>query len=105
MITQLRHFVFFCLVTTLLLCSDAGAAIVNKASASFAQPGGATGVVESNTVRAQQRDTITYFTSAAFTTVARAARANGQLFVQISAADCNADPTRAEDINVTISSK
>lgn len=105
MITQLRQFVFFCLVTTLLLCGDAGAAIVNKASASFAQPGGAAGAVESNTVRAQRTDTITYFTSAAFTTVARATRANGQLFVQISAADCNADPSRAEDINVTISSK
>lgn len=105
MITQLRHFVFFCLVTTLLLCGDAGAAIVNKASATFAQPGGGAGAVESNTVRAQRTDTITYFTSAAFTTVARATRANGQLFVQISAADCNADPTRAEDISVTISSK
>lgn len=105
MITQLRHFVFFCLVTTLLLCSDAGAAIVNKASASFAQPNGATGAVESNTVRAQRTDTITYFTSAAFTTVARATRANGQLFVQISAADCNADPSVAEQISVTLTSK
>ena len=105
MITQLRHFVFICLVTTLLLCSHAGAAIVNKASASFALPGDGTATVESNTVRAQRTDTITYFTSAAFSTVARATRANGQLFVQISAADCNADPARAEEINVTIASK
>jgi len=103
MVTQLRHFVFLCLIAT-LLCSHAGAAIVNKASASFALPGDGTATVESNTVRAQRTDTITYFTSAAFSTVARATRANGQLFVQISAADCNADPGRAEDISVTIAS-
>lgn len=105
MITQLRHFVFLCLVATLLLCSHAGAAIVNKASASFALPGGGTATVQSNTVRAPQTDTITYFTSAAFMTVARATRANGQLFVQIAAESCNADPARAEDISVTIRSK
>ncbi|WP_311964816.1 hypothetical protein, partial [Acinetobacter baumannii] len=40
-----------------------------------------------------------------FTTVARATRANGQLFVQISAADCNADPSVAEQISVTLTSK
>ncbi|WP_306397932.1 SdrD B-like domain-containing protein [Telluria beijingensis] len=105
MITQLRLFVFTCLIATLLLCSHAGAAVVNKASASFALPAGGTGTVVSNTVRAQQTDSITYFTSAAFTTVARATRANGQLFVQISAADCNLDPSRAEEISVTIASK
>ena len=105
MITQLRHVVFFCLVTILLLCSHAGAAVVNKASASFALPAGGTGTVVSNTVRAAQNDTITYFTSAAFTTVARATRANGQLFIQISAEECNADPALAERISVTITSK
>lgn len=105
MITQLRQFVFFCLVTTLLLCSAAGAAVVNKASASFALAGGGTGSIESNTVRARRNDSITYFTSAAFTTVARATRANGQLFVQISAADCNVDAGLAEQISITIASK
>lgn len=105
MITQLRHFVFTCLIATLLLCSQAGAAVVNKASASFALPYGAIATVESNTVRAQRTDSITYFTSAAFMTVARATRANGQLFVQISAADCNTDASRVEEISVTIASK
>lgn len=105
MFIQFRLFVLLCLSTFLLLCSHAGAAITNKASASFANGAGATTTVDSNTVRAMRPDTITYFTSAAFTTVAHATRANGQLFIQISAADCDADPSRIERISVNITSR
>ena len=105
MFIQFRLFVFLCLSTFLLLCSHAGAAITNQARASFADGAGGTTTIASNTVRAVRPDTITYFTSAAFTTVARATRANGQLFIQIEAADCDADPTRAERISVNITSK
>jgi len=105
MTTLLRHFALILLSAVLLICSDAGAAITNQASASYAQPGGASANVVSNTVRATRRDSITYFTSAAFSTVARATRSGGQLFVQIEAADCNTDPTRIDTISVTIASR
>jgi len=105
MTTLLRHFALLLLSAVLLICSDAGAAITNQASASFALPGGASLSVQSNTVRATERDSITYFTSAGFSSVARATRTGGQLFVQIEAADCNADPARIETINVSITSK
>ena len=105
MTTLLRHFALIFLSAVLLICSDAGAAITNQASAKYALPGGASADVVSNTVRANRRDSITYFTSAAFSTVARATRANGELFIQIEAADCNADAARADIISVTITSK
>lgn len=105
MFIQLRLFVFLCLSTFLLMCSHAHAGITNQANASFANGAGGTTTVASNTVRAVRPDTITYFTSAAFTTVARATRANGRLFIQIDAAECNADPAYAERINVNIASR
>lgn len=103
--TLLRHIVLLCLSFVVLIGTDAAAAITNRASASFADAQGGTATVTSNTVRAAQPDSITYYTSASFQTVARATRTNGELFVQIAAADCNANPDLAETISVAISSK
>jgi len=88
-----------------LLSLNAGAAIVNRASTSYADAAGNNLSVQSNTVRAIRPDTITYYTSASFSSVARATRTTGELYVQIDAAECDANPNAAETIGVTISSK
>lgn len=105
MTTLLRQLALLVLSAVLLLCTNAGAAVTNQASARFTAPDGASVDVRSNTVRATSPDRITYFTSAAYSTVARATRANGQLFVQIEATDCNRDPNAVDMISVTITSK
>lgn len=105
MTTLLRHFVLFCLSVVLLTGAGAEAAITNRASASYADPQGGSATVTSNTVRAAQPDTITYYTSASFQTVARATRLNGDLHVQIAAAGCDANPGVVDVISVAISSK
>lgn len=88
-----------------LLSLNAGAAIVNQASASYANPAGNDVTVQSNVVRAAQPDTITYYTSASFSSVARATRTSGALYVQIDAPGCNANAAAAEVIVVTITSQ
>jgi len=50
----------------LWLACDAGAAINNRASATFVGAAGTSITIESNTVRAVRPDSITYFTSAAY---------------------------------------
>ena len=99
-----RIVIQLCLGVFALLSVGAGAAIVNRASTSFTGAAGDV-TVQSNTVRAVQSDTITYYTSASFSSVARATRTNGELYVQIESAECDADPGRAETIGVTITSK
>ena len=99
-----RIVIQLCLGVFALLSVGAGAAIVNRASTSFTGAAGDV-TVQSNTVRAVQADTITYYTSASFSSVARATRTNGELYVQIESAECDADPGRAETIGVTITSK
>jgi len=100
----LRHLVLLCL-SFVLFVNGAAAAITNQARATFAQPNGSQGSIQSNTVKVIRPDTITYFSSAAFQQVARAARADGWLFVQAEAADCNVDSNNIERINITIASR
>lgn len=99
----LRHLVLLCL-SFVLFATGAAAAITNQARASFANPAGGQVEVLSNVVNARTPDTITYFASSAFQQVARAARADGWLFVQADAADCNVDNGAIERINITIAS-
>ena len=105
MTSLFRHVIQFLISAVALLSLNAGAAIVNQASASFANPAGASATVQSNTVRATQRDTITYYTSASFSSVARAVRTSGDLYVQIEAAECAVNPSAVENISVSITSK
>ena len=96
MTTLLRHLVFLCMSFVLWLACDAGAAINNRASATFVGAAGNSVTIESNTVRAVRPDAITYFTSAAYSRVARATELNGNLFLQVDAAECNIDKNVAE---------
>lgn len=105
MTSLIRIVVQLLLSAVALLSLNAGAAIVNQASTTFATPAGATATVQSNTVRATLRDTITYYTSASFSSVARAVRTSGDLYVQIEAAECAVDPSAVETISVSITSK
>jgi len=105
MTSLFRLVIQFLISAVALLSLNAGAAIVNQASASFANPAGASATVQSNTVRATLRDTITYYTSASFSSVARAVRTSGDLYVQIEAAECAVNPDAVETISVTIMSK
>lgn len=105
MTSLLRIVIQFFLGAAALLSLNAGAAIVNQASASFANPAGGNATVQSNTVKAVLRDTITYYTSASFSSVARAVRTSGDLYVQVEAAECAVDPDSAEVIGVTITSR
>lgn len=100
-----RIVIQFFLSAIALFSLNAGAAIVNRASTSYAHPAAGTVTVQSNVVRAAQPDTITYYTSASFSSVARATRTSGALYVQIDAAECNANPAAAEVIGVTITSQ
>ena len=88
----------------LLLSGDADAAINNRASANYASQAGGTITVQSNTVSARRPDAITYFTSAAYSRVARATELNGTMFLQVDAAGCNVDSDVAEQVNVTLTS-
>ncbi|MEF9927131.1 MAG: hypothetical protein RR983_08760 [Massilia sp.] len=104
MTTLLRHLVFLCMSLVLWLACDAGAAINNRASATFVGAAGNSITIESNTVRATRPDAITYYTSAAYSRVARAAELNGNLFLQVDAAECNIDKNVAEQVSVTLTS-
>ena len=105
MTSLLRLVIQFLISAVALLSLNAGAAIVNQASASFANQSGANATVQSNTVRTTLRDTITYYTSASFSSVARAVRTSGDLYVQIEAAECAVNPNAVENISVSITSK
>jgi uncharacterized repeat protein (TIGR01451 family) len=88
----------------LWLACDAGAAINNRASATFVGAAGTSVTIESNTVRAVSQNAITYFTSAAYSRVARATEINGDLFLQVDAAECNTDSRVAEQVSVMLTS-
>lgn len=89
----------------LLLSSHADAAITNRASASFANAAGGNLTVQSNTVSATRPDSITYYTSASYSRVARATNLDGALFLQVEASDCNYDSNATERVMVTLTSK
>lgn len=103
MTTLLRHLALLCTSLVLLLSGVANAAITNRASASFANGGGTIGVV-SNTVTVSRPDTITYYTSASYSRVARATNLSGMLYLQADAAECNADAALTEQIRITLRS-
>lgn len=104
MTTLIRFVIQLCLGAVALFSLGAGAAIVNTASTSYTTANGENATLRSNTVKVVRPDTITYYTSSDFTTVARATRTNGLLYVQIEATECDANPEAPDMVTVQIAS-
>ncbi|TWI69724.1 putative repeat protein (TIGR01451 family) [Pseudoduganella lurida] len=83
---------------------SATAAIRNQASVTWTDVNGNSGSAQSNLVRARQPVSITYFTSDAYSTMARTAMAGKALYVQASANACNADHTGIDTVMIKIKS-
>lgn len=107
-----RLLLLSCLFMAWLLCAPAQAvvtlnkAIANQAQASFVEAASSkNATLASNKVKAVPPTAIRYYRDDQFSNEALASRIGRQLYVQASAAACNADEDAADQVRISITSK